>query len=66
MLWLYFERGGVHYQLTYVSAQDLINAQREPEKYRHVRVRVTGFSDYFVNLKESIQNDIIERTVKQC
>ena len=65
MLWLYLERGGVHFQLTYVSVEDLINAQAEPEKYKHIRVRVTGFSDYFVNLKESIQNDIIERTVKK-
>ena len=64
MLDLYFRGGGVHFQLTYVSAEDLINAQAEPEKYKHIRVRVTGFSDYFVKLKESIQNDIIERTVK--
>ena len=58
----YFKNGGVHFQLTYVSKEDLLAAQKDPEKYSSLRVRVTGFSDYFVNLRESIQNDIIERT----
>ena len=57
-----FKNGGVHFQLTYVSKQDLINAKETPEKYGHLRVRVSGFSDYFVKLKECIQDDIIERT----
>ena len=65
MLKSYFENGGVHFQLTYVSREDLINAQKHPENYASIRVRVTGFSDYFVKLKPSIQNDIIERTA-QC
>ncbi|MBO5261690.1 MAG: hypothetical protein J6B45_01455 [Clostridia bacterium] len=65
MLEHYFINGGVHFQLTYVSQNDLLCAQREPEKYKSLRVRVTGFSDYFVKLKPSIQNDIIERTVKK-
>ena len=58
----YFKNGGVHFQLTYVSKADLIAAQKDPEKYNNLRVRVTGFSDYFVNLRESIQNDIIVTT----
>ena len=62
MLEAYFLKGGVHFQLTYVSRKDLIKAQKNPEKYSSLRVRVTGFSDYFVKLKESIQNDIIMRT----
>ena len=62
MLELYFIKGGIHFQLTYVSRDQLICAQAEPEKYKHIRVRVTGFSDYFVKLKESVQKDIIERT----
>ncbi len=59
----YFKNGGVHFQLTYVSKEDLINAKANPDNYKGLRVRVTGFSDYFVNLKESIQDDIIARTV---
>ena len=64
MLEAYLKSGGVHFQLTYVSRDDLINAQKDPEAYSSIRVRVTGFSDYFVKLKPSIQNDIIERTEK--
>ncbi len=64
MLEEYFKMGGVHFQLTYVSRQDLVCAKAEPEKYKGLRVRVTGFSDYFVKLKESIQDDIIRRTEK--
>ena len=62
MLETYFKNGGVHFQLTYVSKEDLINAKKTPENYKNLRVRVSGFSDYFVNLKEAIQDDVIERT----
>lgn len=58
----YFKNGGIHFQLTYVSKEELIAAQNDPEKYRNLRVRVTGFSDYFVKLQKSVQEDIIERT----
>jgi formate C-acetyltransferase len=58
----YFKNGGVHFQLTYVSKEDLIKAKQTPEEYKNLRVRVTGFSDYFVKLRESIQDDIIART----
>lgn len=61
----YFKNGGVHFQLTYVSKEDLIKAKKAPENYGNLRVRVTGFSDYFVKLKESIQDDIIERTTQK-
>ncbi len=62
----YFKNGGIHFQLTYVSKEDLINAKETPENYGNLRVRVTGFSDYFVKLNESIQDDIIERTTHKC
>ncbi len=58
----YFKMGGVHFQLNYVSKQDLIYAKETPEDYKHLRVRVSGFSDYFVKLNESLQDDIIART----
>jgi len=63
LLETYFKNGGVHFQLTYVSKEDLINAKQTPEDYKNLRVRVTGFSDYFVKLNEAIQDDLIERTV---
>ena len=58
----YFKMGGVHFQLTYVSREDLICAKETPDDYKHLRVRVSGFSDYFVKLNEAIQDDIIART----
>ena len=58
----YFRNGGVHFQLTYVSKDDLISAKSAPENYKNLRVRVSGFSDYFVKLNEALQDDIIART----
>ena len=65
MLETYFKMGGVHFQLTYVSKEDLIHAKVTPEDYKNLRVRVSGFSDYFVKLNESIQDNIIERTTQK-
>ncbi|MDY3928472.1 MAG: glycine radical domain-containing protein [Clostridia bacterium] len=43
----------------------MLAAKKNPENYGNLRVRVTGFSDYFVRLKESIQDDIIERAIQK-
>lgn len=58
----YFKNGGTHFQLTYVSKEDLIAAQKTPDNYKNLRVRVSGFSDYFVFLNEGLQDEIIDRT----
>lgn len=58
----YFKMGGTHFQLTYVSKEDLISAKKNPDKYKNLRVRVSGFSDYFVFLNEGLQDEIIKRT----
>ena len=60
----YFRNGGTHFQLNYVNAEDLIKAKNCPDEYANLRVRVTGFSEYFVKLNEVIQDDIIERTAQ--
>lgn len=62
LLQTYFEKGGVHFQLTYVSKEDLLKAKETPDAYKSLRVRVSGFSDYFVNLNEAHQDDVISRT----
>ena len=62
LLLTYFEKGGVHFQLTYVSKEDLLKAKEMPDAYQHLRVRVSGFSDYFVKLNDALQDDIISRT----
>ena len=62
LLLTYFQNGGVHFQLSYVSKEDLLNAKITPENYKNLRVRVSGFSDYFVKLSEGLQDDVIKRT----
>ena len=57
-----FKNDATHFRLTYVSKEDLINAKETPENYGNLRVRVSGFSDYFVRLNDALQDDIIERT----
>ncbi len=61
----YFLNGGTHFQLTYVSKEDLINAKIVPENYKNLRVRVSGFSDYFIFLNDALQDEIITRTEKK-
>lgn len=63
LLETYFKMGGVQFQLNYVSTEELRAAQQTPEEYEGLRVRVTGFSDYFTNLKKSVQDEIIDRTI---
>ncbi|HKL09349.1 MAG TPA: trans-4-hydroxy-L-proline dehydratase [Bacteroidales bacterium] len=58
----YFRMDGHHIQFNVVSAKTLRDAQRHPEKYTDLIVRVAGYSDYFNDLGESLQNEIIRRT----
>jgi formate C-acetyltransferase len=53
---------GHHIQFNVVTAETLRKAQREPEKYRDLIVRVAGYSDYFIDLGVELQNEIIKRT----
>jgi formate C-acetyltransferase len=58
----YFRMKGHHIQFNVVSADTLKDAQKHPEKYRDLIVRVAGYSDYFNDLGEDLQNEIIRRT----
>jgi trans-4-hydroxy-L-proline dehydratase len=58
----YFRLDGHHIQFNVVSAETLRDAQQHPEKYRDLIVRVAGYSDYFNDLGEDLQNEIIRRT----
>jgi trans-4-hydroxy-L-proline dehydratase len=58
----YFRMDGHHIQFNVVSADTLRHAQKHPEKYRDLIVRVAGYSDYFNDLGEDLQNEIIQRT----
>jgi formate C-acetyltransferase len=53
---------GHHIQFNVVTADTLRDAQKYPEKYKDLIVRVAGYSDYFVDLGTKLQNEIINRT----
>lgn len=57
----YFKMGGMHVQFNVVNQETLIDAQRHPEKYQDLIVRVSGYCAYFVNLGKALQDDIIAR-----
>lgn len=61
----YFRLDGHHLQVNVVSAETLRDAQKHPEKYRDLIVRVAGYSDYFVDLTPDLQDEIIKRTEHQ-
>lgn len=58
----YFRMEGHHIQFNVVSAKTLREAQKYPEKHTDLIVRVAGYSDYFNDLGEDLQNEIIRRT----
>jgi pyruvate formate-lyase/glycerol dehydratase family glycyl radical enzyme len=58
----YFGMDGHHIQFNVVTAETLRDAQKHPEKYRDLIVRVAGFSDYFVDCGRELQDEIIRRT----
>ena len=63
LLRTYFEQGGAQSMITVLSRGDLEAALREPEKYRHLIVRVGGFSARFVDLSPVVQKELLARTL---
>ena len=61
----YFALDGHHIQLNVVTAETLRKAQKNPEEFRSLIVRVAGYSDYFCDLSVELQNEIIARTEHQ-
>ena len=58
----YFDQKGMHMQFNVVDRATLLDAQEHPEKYKHLVVRVAGYSALFTTLSRSLQDDIIRRT----
>ena len=58
----YFDQKGMHVQYNVVTKETLIEAQKNPEKYKTLVVRVAGYSALFTTLSRSLQDDIINRT----
>lgn len=63
LYYTFLQRGGMQLQINYLSQQELIEAQKNPEEYKNLVVRVTGYSGYFTRFDRELQNDIIQRTV---
>jgi formate C-acetyltransferase len=61
----YFRLDGHHIQFNVVDAATLQAAKQDPDQYRSLIVRVAGYSDYFCNLSEALQDEIISRTEHQ-
>ena len=61
----YFKLDGHHIQFNVVDAATLRAAQRNPQEYRNLIVRVAGYSDYFCDLGPALQDEIIARTEHQ-
>ncbi|MBR5931939.1 MAG: hypothetical protein IKZ95_07955 [Lachnospiraceae bacterium] len=57
----YFDQGGMEVQYNVVDGKTLRKAQKNPEKYHNLVVRIAGFSAYFVDMTEAMQDDIISR-----
>ena len=62
MIRTYFKFGGHHIQFNVVDTEMLLDAQKHPDNYRDLLVRVAGYSDYFNDMTEQLQNEIIART----
>ena len=61
----YFDQKGSHMQFNVVSRETLRDAQKNPEKYKSLVVRVAGYSALFTTLSKGLQEDIINRTEQQ-
>ena len=57
----YFKNGGMEVQYNVIDSETLRKAQKDPDEYRDLVVRIAGFSAYFVDLNTDQQNDIISR-----
>ncbi|MBI5821759.1 MAG: hypothetical protein HZA88_22535 [Verrucomicrobia bacterium] len=62
MLNVYFQNGGQELQINVVDSATMRAAQKDPDQYRDLVVRVAGFSEFFVNLTPDMQEEIIART----
>jgi len=58
----YFDLGGLQLQMSVVSREDMLAAQKDPQRYRDLIVRIGGYSEYFTNLNRQLQETVLART----
>jgi formate C-acetyltransferase len=58
----YFDLGGLQLQISVVSREDMLAAQKDPHRYRDLIVRIGGYSEYFTNLDRQLQETVLART----
>jgi formate C-acetyltransferase len=58
----FFDQKGMHVQYNVIGRETLVDAQKHPDKYKNLVVRVAGYSAHFIYLDKSLQDDIINRT----
>ena len=57
----YIENGGTALQVNMIDAEMLLDAQKHPENYKELLVRVTGYNAYFTTIGRELQDEIISR-----
>ena len=62
----FMERGGFEIQINVIDREILLDAQKNPEQYQDLVVRVAGYSAYFTRLSCEVQNEVISRNTQEA